>query len=111
MWLNGIPIIPYIDERDDKELLYLKNFLIYIHDVEDVRPILKKTFNSTMYDKAKDILSLISLYREELSNVVLDPSGIYDKEKYASINNNFKRNSVLNNRTPNLLETERCSNL
>ena len=43
---NGIPIIPFINNKDDKELVHLLlHFLQKLVDVEDVRPLLTQTFN------------------------------------------------------------------
>jgi len=37
---NGIPIIPYYDNKEDKELVYLENYLRQMLGTKDVR-----TFN------------------------------------------------------------------
>ena len=42
---NGIPIIPFINNKEDKEFIHLLHFLKKIVDVEDVRPILSQTYN------------------------------------------------------------------
>ena len=41
---NGIPIIPYYHNKKDTELLKLRDFLISLKGVEDVRPIVGKYF-------------------------------------------------------------------
>lgn len=41
---NGIPIIPYYHNKKDTELLKLRDFLIGLKGVEDVRPIVGKYF-------------------------------------------------------------------
>ena len=41
---NGIPIIPYYNNKQDVELVKLKNFLIQLKNVEDVRPYILKYF-------------------------------------------------------------------
>lgn len=41
---NGVPIIPFYDDKEDNLLLKMKDFLISLKDVEDVRKIIKNTF-------------------------------------------------------------------
>ena len=41
---NGIPIIPYYDNIKDNELVKLKDFLLQLKNVEDVRPFILKYF-------------------------------------------------------------------
>ena len=47
---NGIPIIPYYDDKNDKELLYLAEFLKKLSLVEDVRNTLKKLFRYKQFN-------------------------------------------------------------
>ena len=42
---NGIPIISWHDDKNDKELLNLMNYLKILVEVEDIREINRKTFN------------------------------------------------------------------
>lgn len=39
---NGIPIIPFYDNYEDKELKYLSSYLKLFSDVDDVRVLNKK---------------------------------------------------------------------
>lgn len=48
---NGIPIITWRDDKSDRELLSLIDYLKKLSPVEDVRPINSSTFRlSTFYD-------------------------------------------------------------
>ena len=56
---NGIPIIPFHDNKKDTELRELATFLIEMTDVEDVRPILKDKFkNELIFENAKNMSTL-----------------------------------------------------
>jgi len=44
---NGIPIIPFYDDKEDKIMPKIKDYLISLKDLEDVRVINKKTFSLT----------------------------------------------------------------
>lgn len=60
---NGIPIFPYIQGKDDKQLLYLKQY-IKIIDENDIIRDLKKTFKmSELYET--DIDSFLDYYDQE----------------------------------------------
>ena len=65
-WLNIQPLLKldaiYPINTIHEELLYLKNFLIHIHDVDDVRDILRDTFYTDIYHTSKDIGTLIMTY-------------------------------------------------
>jgi CTD small phosphatase-like protein 2 len=41
---NGVPIIPFYDDKSDRELIYLMEFLKNLATVEDVRVSLEKIF-------------------------------------------------------------------
>ncbi len=43
---NGVPIIPFYHDKQDRQLFELTDFLIPLHDAADVRPLLQKTFKS-----------------------------------------------------------------
>lgn len=43
---NGIPIESWFDDPKDKELLKLEKFLRTLHGVEDVRDVVRKTFQT-----------------------------------------------------------------
>jgi len=41
---NGIPMVPYFDNKDDKEMIYLTHYLKTLVDKDDIRPFLEQTF-------------------------------------------------------------------
>lgn len=43
---NGIPIESWFDDRNDTELLKLERFLTTLHGVEDVRTVVRRTFQT-----------------------------------------------------------------
>lgn len=43
---NGIPIVPFYNNKKDTELRELANFLIQLADEEDVRPVLRDKFKN-----------------------------------------------------------------
>ena len=56
---NGVPIIPFYDNKQDKELLSLKIYLQGLSFVKDVREYNKKTFKFRQYDKFDNIEDLL----------------------------------------------------
>ena len=48
---NGIPIESWFDDQKDKELLKLEKFLRTLHGVEDVREVVRNTFQSHLLVK------------------------------------------------------------
>jgi CTD small phosphatase-like protein 2 len=46
---NGVPIIPYYNDKNDKELKLIVPFLKHLVDIDDVRVALKKTFKYKEY--------------------------------------------------------------
>lgn len=46
---NGIPIESWFDDNDDRELMNLLSFLENLKDVQDVRPMIRETFNLEQY--------------------------------------------------------------
>lgn len=71
---NGIPIFPYIQGKDDKQLLYLKEYLELIVDKDTIKD-LRKTFKMTELYKY-DIDSFLEHYENdddsEEANDILD---------------------------------------
>lgn len=43
---NGIPIESWFDDKNDTELLKLERFLRTLHEVEDVRSVVRRTFRT-----------------------------------------------------------------
>ena len=56
---NGVPIIPFYDNKQDKELLSLKIYLQGLSFAKDFREINKKTFKFRQYDKFDNIEDLL----------------------------------------------------
>ncbi len=48
---NGVPIVPFYENKSDKELSDLIPFLKSLAKVPDVRDVIKKTFKSHLYSK------------------------------------------------------------
>ena len=55
---NGVPIVPYFDNKDDIELLMLLGYLEQLERVEDVRISNRKHFKLHRYSKHKGLKSL-----------------------------------------------------
>lgn len=47
---NGVPIIPFYDNYEDKELKYLTSYLKIFADVEDVRVLNQKILKLDRFD-------------------------------------------------------------
>ena len=61
---NGIPIIPFYDNKDDQELRHLIPYLKFLSSVEDLREINKQTFKLHMfghYDTPEAVLERLIL--------------------------------------------------
>lgn len=52
---NGIPIIPFSDNQEDKELIHLQQFLLSLKGVADVRPIIQQHFHYEKLVNARDV--------------------------------------------------------
>jgi len=63
---NGIPIIPFYDNKNDSELKHLMHFMKSIHNVRDLREIMRKFLKVGSYSEFSDPLELISSLFEEL---------------------------------------------
>ena len=63
---NGVPIIPFYDNKQDKELLSLKLYLESMRFVKDIREINKKNFKFHLYDKFDNIEELLGKLFEGL---------------------------------------------
>ncbi len=61
---NGIPIIPFYDDKEDKIMPKIRDYLISLKDLEDVRVINRKTFSLTeLYEL--DISSFLKYYYDD----------------------------------------------
>lgn len=56
---NGIPIVPFYDNKQDKELLSLKGYLEGLPFVEDLRDFNRKNFKFSYYDRFENIEGLL----------------------------------------------------
>lgn len=46
---NGIPILPFYDDKSDTELKSLANLLYQLAELDDVRPAIKNIFKYKQY--------------------------------------------------------------
>lgn len=61
---NGIPIIPFYDDKEDRILPKIRDYLLSLKDLEDVRVINRKTFSLTeLYEL--DVPSFLKYYYED----------------------------------------------
>eukprot|EP01022_Parablepharisma_sp_SALTPOND_P014065 TRINITY_DN1893_c0_g1_i1.p2 TRINITY_DN1893_c0_g1~~TRINITY_DN1893_c0_g1_i1.p2 ORF type:complete len:570 (-),score=59.52 TRINITY_DN1893_c0_g1_i1:7307-9016(-) len=64
---NGIPIIPFYDDKEDRIMPKIRDYLVSLKDLEDVRVINKKTFSLTeLYEL--DISSFLKYYYDDPSD-------------------------------------------
>ena len=59
---NGIPIIPYYDNKTDKELKILIPYVKFLNSLKDLRDVNKSTFKFhmyTMYDTPEKVLEKV----------------------------------------------------
>ncbi|CAK87841.1 unnamed protein product (macronuclear) [Paramecium tetraurelia] len=56
---NGIPIIPYLDDKNDKELLHLQHYLQCLNQFDDVRSQNNKIFNLKTVQNCVSIVEAI----------------------------------------------------
>ena len=64
---NGVPILPFYDFKADRELIYLKDYLIEMATTEDLKGMNKNTFKLHEYEKYEELQDLIET---ELKNYV-----------------------------------------
>ena len=61
---NGVPILPFYNDKNDQELVKLKDYLINLKDCPDIRKKNKEYFNLDRYAEFKEPLELLSsLYK------------------------------------------------
>ena len=61
---NGVPMIPFYDDKEDRIMLKIKDYLITLKDLEDVTAINKKMFSLTdLYEC--DITSFLKYYYDD----------------------------------------------
>lgn len=63
---NGIPILPFYNDKNDKEMIKLTDFLIGIADCNDVRTKISDFFKLERFTEFKDPIELVNnLFRKE----------------------------------------------
>lgn len=66
---NGIPIIPFVDDAGDEELLKLESFLLNsILPCRDVRPLIQQRFQVSEYPKYKSVKDLVERIVRTIEN-------------------------------------------
>ena len=66
---NGIPMVPFYDSREDKEMIHLLHYLQEISDIHDVRPVLEKTFLLTKLRKKSILESIEGVIEQRVEEV------------------------------------------
>jgi len=64
---NGVPILPYFDDKDDKEMLKITDYLMSLKDVTDIRIKNKEEFEMNRMSRL-DICRFLKYYSEEENN-------------------------------------------
>lgn len=66
---NGVPVLPFYNDKTDTELHELTEFLLSIRDKPDIRPVVAQTFRTSIiaklgnnFDKLRDVLIHSSEY-------------------------------------------------
>eukprot|EP00826_Nyctotherus_ovalis_P037190 TRINITY_DN3378_c0_g1_i14.p2 TRINITY_DN3378_c0_g1~~TRINITY_DN3378_c0_g1_i14.p2 ORF type:complete len:251 (+),score=69.89 TRINITY_DN3378_c0_g1_i14:891-1643(+) len=78
---NGVPMIPFYDDKEDRIMLKIKDYLFNLKDLEDVRTINKRTFSLTeLYEL--DLSNFIKYYYDDDS-----PENIKDSDEEADRSN------------------------
>lgn len=104
---NGIPIIPFYDDKEDRILIKIKDYLLSLKDVQDVRVINRKNFSlQELYDLNPS--GFVKYYKkskekiEEAKEVILE-----ETEELNCARKEFMRKKSCSFRTPNnILITE-----
>lgn len=65
---NGVPVIPFYDDKDDRIMPKIKDYLISLKDLDDVRTINMKTFSlKELYDL--EISNFLKYYYDDFEEV------------------------------------------
>ena len=75
---NGYPIIPYYDDKSDRELEKLEAYLMEIKDVEDVRVTNKEKFKLADISQ-HNIEQYVKYYQENNDSTAIEESGEFLK--------------------------------
>jgi Dullard-like phosphatase family protein len=92
---NGIPILTWFDDKNDKELYNLIPILEFLSGVYDVREFIKQIVinDSISYDNAIYVIENYSNQKHDNSNKKYIKEIIYNKKKYKCLDNkNGKEN-------------------
>ena len=91
---NGLPILSWFDNRDDRELINIQKILKFLANVDDVRKYIKKILrnNCINYDIANTIIKQYGVKKQNKkegsnNNIKVNDSG-FEEEKGDSNNNN-----------------------
>jgi hypothetical protein len=92
---NGVPIIPFYDDKEDCILPKIKDYLIKLKDLEDIRVINRKTFSLSKLCEL-EVSSFLKYYYD---------SPVAGKRKESKAESEEKKcNSVIITNTDNLLD-------
>ncbi|EGR33687.1 NLI interacting factor-like phosphatase family protein, putative [Ichthyophthirius multifiliis] len=93
---NGIPIIPYYDNKSDIELKYLLDFLKRLVGVEDVRSIIYQNFRMHLYAECQNIKeALEKVYGIVLENQLEQMQNNNDNQQQEEMNNQIYNQNEL----------------
>jgi hypothetical protein len=66
---NGIPMVPFFNSKEDKEMVHLFHYLKTLVDVDDVRPELAKKFNLTQLREPSILEKIEGIIEIEVEDV------------------------------------------
>lgn len=81
---NGIPIVSFTTNKNDRELVHVLHFLKTLVDVEDVRPVLAETFRLSQL-RIPRILNKVDGVIEYCVEDISDESVLWDLPKRVSM--------------------------
>ncbi|CAD8096856.1 unnamed protein product [Paramecium sonneborni] len=64
---NGIPIIPYLDDKNDKELIHLQHYLNHVVQFDDVRSQNNRIFNLKIVQNCVSISEAVKQLKASIS--------------------------------------------
>ena len=90
---NGLPILSWFDDRDDRELYHLTPILEFLADIPDVREYIKKIVvdNEIAYSKASYIINVYNLMIKNKIKEEKTEKKRKDKEKKKKENEDKKK--------------------
>ncbi|CAD8176662.1 unnamed protein product [Paramecium pentaurelia] len=65
---NGVPIIPFYDNKQDKQLTLLTKYLIGLLDYQDIREYNQKYLKTYLLDKLDSLESVIENYKAQINS-------------------------------------------